>query len=136
MMAVLDREVDEEARRAIMEACGRTCISGRTLAEAGRLQREANDLDDLLHGLNEVHIGGGQLRCEGEVIRAVYESCYCGSVSHTREPLSATYCRCSCGWYRELFETLLKRPVEVELLSSIIQGHDGCEFLIRSPGRE
>lgn len=136
MMAVLDRDVDEETSRAIMEACGRTCIGARTLAEARRLHREAKDLDDLLYRLNEAHIGGGQLRREGDVICAAYERCYCGSVSPTREPISATYCRCSCGWFRELFETLLERPAEVELLSSIVQGHDRCEFVIRSPGRE
>ncbi len=134
MMAVLDREVDEETGRAIMEACGRTCISAGTVAKARRLHREANDLDDLLCRLNEAHIGGGQLRREGDVIFAAYEGCYCGSVSHTRESISATYCRCSCGWFRELFETLLERPVEVELLSSIVQGHDRCEFAIRIPG--
>ncbi len=135
MMVVLDRELDAEARWSIMEACGRICISAGTVAEARQLQREANDLDDLLCRLNEAHIGGGQLRRKGDVIRAAYESCYCGSVSHTREPISATYCRCSCGWFRELFETLLERPVEVELLSSIIQGHDRCGFAIRIPGR-
>jgi len=87
MMAVLDREVDEETGRAIMEACGRTCISAGTVAKARRLHREANDLDDLLCRLNEAHIGGGQLRREGDVIFAAYEGCYCGSVSHTRESI-------------------------------------------------
>jgi predicted hydrocarbon binding protein len=51
-------------------------------------------------------------------------------VSKTGEPFSATYCHCSCGWYRQLFETLLNGPVEVELLGSIAQGDEHCRFLI------
>ena len=65
-------------------------------------------------------------------IEAAYDRCYCGSVSKTREPISATYCACSCGWYRQLFETLLGTAVEVELLESIIQGSERCRFLIRT----
>lgn len=131
MMDVLDRAVDEETRRAIMEACGRRCSGASTLAKARRLQQEAHDLDDLLDRLNASHIGGGHLQRKGDVIHAAYDRCYCGSVSKAREPLSATYCHCSCGWYRQLFETLLGRPVEVDLPGSIIQGDDCCRFLIR-----
>jgi predicted hydrocarbon binding protein len=131
MMEVLEREVDEQTRRAIMEACGRRCIGASTLQKARRIAREAGDLDDMLRRLNEVHLGGGHLQLDGDVIHAAYDRCYCGSVSKTREPFSATYCHCSCGWYRQLFETLLERPVEVELLGSILQGDERCRFLIR-----
>jgi hypothetical protein len=124
MMDVLDRAVDEETRRLIMEACGRRCISASTLEKARRLQQEAQDLDDLLSRLNGAHIGGGHLQRKGDVIHAAYDRCYCGSVSKVSETFSATYCYCSCGWYRQLFETLLGRPVEVELLGSIIQGDE------------
>jgi hypothetical protein len=88
-MDVLDREVDEETRWAIMEACGRRCIGAGTLEKTGRLQQRAQDLDNLLGRLNEAHIGGGHLQRAGDVIHAAYDRCYCGSVSRTREPLSA-----------------------------------------------
>ena len=133
IMDRLDREMDEETRWAIMEACGRRCIGASTLREARRLQQEAQDLDDLLRRLNQARIGGGHLQREGWVIHAAYDRCYCGSVSKTREPFSATYCHCSCGWYQQLFETLLDAPVEVELLGSIIQGDERCQFLIHIP---
>ena len=131
MMDVLDRQVDEPKRWAIMEACGRQCIGASILDRARQLQQEASDLDDLLARLNEAHIGGGHFIRQGEVIHADYDRCYCGSVSQSRERFSATYCHCSCGWYRQLFETLLKKPVEVDLLSSILQGDERCQFLIR-----
>jgi predicted hydrocarbon binding protein len=53
-------------------------------------------------------------------------------VSQAQEPFSPTYCQCSCGWYRQLFETLQGKAVEVDLLGSIRQGDERCQFLIRT----
>lgn len=131
MIDRLDREVDELARRTIMEACGRQCIGASILVKARQIAQAAHDLDDLLEQLNRAHIGGGHLQREGDVVHAAYDRCYCGSVSKTRELFSATYCHCSCGWYGQLFETLLGKPVKVELLGSILQGDERCRFLIR-----
>ena len=130
MMEALDQAVDGPTRQAIMQACGRQCIGASTLNKARKLAKAAPDLDDLLVQLNQAHIGGGHLHREGDVIHGTYTRCYCGSVSHAKEPLSPTYCQCSCGWYRQLFETLLERPVTVELVSSIIQGDASCRFKI------
>jgi hypothetical protein len=113
-----------------MEACGSSCISHSVMEKARRLQVDAQDLDDLLGRLNQAHIGGGHLQRQGDAIHATYDRCYCGSVSKSREPFSSTYCFCSCGWYRRLFEKLLHGPVEVELLCSILQGDENCQFLI------
>ena len=134
MMDVLDRGVDEKTRWAIMEACGRQCIGASTLEKARRLQHDAQGLDVLLNRLNAAHIGGGYLDLAEDGIHAAYNRCYCGSVSKAKEPFSATYCHCSCGWLRQLFETVLEKQVEVELLSSIIQGDDRCRFLIHIGG--
>jgi hypothetical protein len=133
MMEALDRQVSAEACGEIMEACGRRCIGASTLQKARSLQQEARHLDDLLDRLNSAHIGGGHLRREGQLILGVYDRCYCGSVSQARQPISATYCRCSCGWYRQLFETLLGCPVQVDLLGSILQGDESCRFVIHIP---
>jgi len=128
LMAALDREVSADAAKAIMQRCA--CIGQGVIDRALALQREAHDLDDLLARLNAAHIGGGHLRREGNVVHAEYDHCYCGSVSKTKVPISATYCVCSCGWYAQLFAALMGHPVEVELQGSIIQGDDACRFLI------
>lgn len=130
MMELLDREVESKTRKEIMEACGRRCIGDSILRKALRLKGQAAHLEDLLVRLNEAHIGGGHLRLEGNVICAEYHKCYCGSVSTTKERFSPTYCRCSCGWFRLLFETILGKPIKVDLLGSIIQGDSHCRFMI------
>ena len=126
----LEEAVGPEVAGAVMEECGRECIGKSTLAKVRKVAAGAHDLDDLLAKLNAAHLGGGHLRREGDVIHAAYDRCYCGSVSKAKAPLSPTYCRCSCGWYGQLFEAALGRPVEVELLGSIASGDEQCRFLI------
>lgn len=130
LMERLEEEAGEAVAREVMAGCGHQCISRGTLEKAQKHWREAEAIDDFLDNLNQAHIGGGSLRREGDTIYGSYGRCYCGSVSKAGEPIPSTYCYCSCGWYRMLFETVLERPVEVELLSSIAQGADACRFAI------
>ncbi len=130
MMELLDQTATADKREELMQSCGRRCIGVSILSKAMALQNRAADLDDLLNLLNKVHIGGGHLRREGHIIHAEYDRCYCGSVSRTKTKFSPTYCQCSCGWLRRLFETILDKPVRVDLLGSIIQGDSRCRFRI------
>jgi hypothetical protein len=130
LMDVFDQKVDAGTRLEIMQACGRKCIGASMLKKARHIAQEAKDIDDLLARMNAAHMGGGRLKREGNVIHAGFDRCYCGSVSKTKEIFSPTYCQCSCGWYQQLFETLLGKPVQVDLLGSIIIGDPRCEFLV------
>ena len=131
LMERLEEEAGEAVAREVMVGCGRQCVSRSLLEKVQKHWRESDAIDDFLDKLNQAHIGGGGLRREGDTVYGSYGRCYCGSVSKAAEPISPTYCHCSCGWYEMLFETVLERPVEVELLSSIAQGADACRFAIR-----
>jgi hypothetical protein len=70
--------------------------------------------------------------------RALY--CHCPRVSELlqwqndeSEPLSPTYCYCGAGYYRGLWEEILDEPVRVEVLESVLQGHDVCKIAIYLP---
>lgn len=133
MMKLLEASVEGEARFMVMEGCGRACIGASTMTKAVKLQRESDNLDDLLFRLNAAHIGGGHLVREDGVIWATYDRCYCGAVSKSQEPFSETYCHCSCGWFQKLFETLFNQVVKVELMDAILQGGERCRFRIHIP---
>jgi hypothetical protein len=122
MMDALDQAVDIPTRQTIMETCGRRCIGTSILDKARQLAKTARDMDDMLAQLNQAHLGGGHLRREGAMIHALYDHCYCGSVNKSTEPFSPTYCYCSCGWYRQLFETLLERPSRLNCLAPLSRG--------------
>jgi predicted hydrocarbon binding protein len=123
-------ELGPDEAKKVMEACGKKCFGQSIIRKAIQLRKESRDIDDLLDKLNQTHIGGGRLHRDGNLVHASYERCYCGSVSKTRQPISTVYCQCSCGWYQKLFETILGKPVQVELIDSIIHGAETCQFVI------
>lgn len=130
LMGVLDASVDAVERKSMMESCGVRCLGSSVVEKAKRLAAKATDRDDLIAKLNNEGIGGGMLSRNGSIIHARYSRCYCGAVSKAAEAFSETYCWCSCGWLKGLFEAVLERPVEVRLESSIIQGDEECRFEI------
>jgi predicted hydrocarbon binding protein len=57
-------------------------------------------------------------------------------VAHARDAgvtLSDTHCFCGSGWYDQLWEGILGKPVEIEVLQSILKGDDCCTFAITLP---
>ncbi|UCH32406.1 MAG: hypothetical protein JSV05_03240 [Candidatus Bathyarchaeota archaeon] len=127
----LEELVGREKTREIMKQCGRRCCGISTRKKARKLMLESNSIQEFIKKLNEIGIGGGRLQLEDNTITGGYDHCYCGQVKKTREPFnSTTYCHCSVGWYKQLFETALERPVEVEITQSIISGAKSCEFVI------
>jgi predicted hydrocarbon binding protein len=126
----LSKNVNRKFAFMTMEACGRSCIAKSTIKTAKKLRKESKNLDEFLAKLNEKGIGGGHLKRRRKQIHARYDRCYCGWVSKTKEPIPLTYCFCSAGWYKELFETALGKTVNVTLLQSIINGAKSCRFII------
>ena len=71
---------------------------------------------------------------DAERRRAIY--CHCPRVckaATTREGLSASYCYCGAGYYKVIWETILSRPVEVNVISSVLAGDDTCTIAIHLP---
>jgi predicted ArsR family transcriptional regulator len=115
----------------IMEKCGKKCCGPTSRKKAKKLMEESESVEEFVKKLNAHGLGGGRLVIEGDTIKGGYDTCYCGQVKHTKEPFdSLLYCQCSVGWYTQLFESALNTPVDVELVQSIINGADTCEFII------
>jgi len=66
-----------------------------------------------------------------------YYYCHCGLVKTALKnkeiKISPTFCYCGAGWYKTLWEGILEKPVKIEVLQSVIQGDDCCEFAIHLP---
>jgi hypothetical protein len=117
----------------ILVLCGRMCCGATTRKAAKTAMEGSRSLEDFIEKLNEHHIGGGRLKLKDKnTIIGGYDRCYCGMVSKTSTPFKdKTYCQCATGWYEQLFETALGRPVRVKILQSIICGAKTCEFEIK-----
>jgi predicted ArsR family transcriptional regulator len=124
----LDKNVDEETKAKILEQCGRQCQSQNFIKKARDIYQKSKDINDFLDKLGQVY---KHLHREGDKIYIVYPKCYCSQVNRIpRGKLSWTYCNCSRGWAKALFEGALKRPVEVTMEESIKHGDKQCKFKI------
>jgi hypothetical protein len=47
--------------------------------------------------------------------------------------LPATYCLCGAGFYRNVWQEILGRPVRVEVLDSVVAGDETCRILVHLP---
>jgi len=126
-MEGLDAQVDETVRTSILENCGRNCISRTFIDKAKSIKKRSKDINDFLeklsHEWKHLHLEKGN-------IYVVYEKCYCPMVRDYRDKLSPSFCNCSRGWIKELFESVLEKPVEVKLKKSIVRGDGDCEFRV------
>jgi len=128
LIAGLDENVDKETLAKVLEQCGRQCQSQSFIKKARSIYEKSKDASDFLDKLGKVY---KHLHREGDNIYIVYPKCYCSIVNKIPPgKLSATYCNCSRGWAKALFEGALKRPVKVTMEESIKQGDKQCMFKI------
>ncbi|MFX0168971.1 MAG: hypothetical protein ACFE89_06360 [Candidatus Hodarchaeota archaeon] len=59
--------------------------------------------------------------------------CHCGWIRTSTDPISKTFCFCGSGWYKTLWEGILDKPVQVEVITTIASGDDECAFAIHLP---
>lgn len=132
MVVRLEDRVGPEKAKSIMESCGRKCCGVTSRKRAKACASKAKTLQQLIDNMNKMRVGGGRLKVKDEhTVLGGYDRCYCGLVSKTEERFpDLGYCQCSVGWYKQLFETALGRPVKVEIKQSIINGAKSCEFVI------
>jgi predicted hydrocarbon binding protein len=128
----LEKEVGKKGAIKIMQSCGRKCCGLTSRKRVKQIISQSKSIKELIDKLNKIGLGGGRLKLKDEnTITGGYDHCYCGQVKQTKEPFSSLlYCHCSTGWYKQLFETAFERPVEIEILQSIVAGKKTCEFVI------
>jgi predicted hydrocarbon binding protein len=137
LMSTLEILVDEDTRAGLMESCGRVCaLHYGSIEQARAIKHSAKEMDELLYKLNQQEgLWCGKWERDGDIIYSVCKECGCPLVRAGLVKLSPTFCNCSRGWVKAVFEAVLGRPVEVELEQAIGRGDQVCRFLVR-PGRK
>lgn len=125
----MDEELDEKKKREILENTGRKCITTSMIKKARKLFSESSNLEEFLKEYTKTNSHFQEVN--GEYFM-VYPHCYCSFVNKhpNLSELSPTYCYCSVGWVKELFEKATDRDVRVDLIHSVISGADECRFRI------
>ncbi len=144
IMAQLDTQLDEATRNRIMENCGRACYSGGHGQRSGT-PPSAQDVEKFLEGMKK-YLGAGSVQQEGNqtVVLFRYTAnpqglktadgyCLCPIFEDAPKDISPTFCNCSIGYVREIFERGTGKPVTVQLTNSVLRGGKTCEFTVRFP---
>ncbi len=58
-------------------------------------------------------------------------ACFCPLARAAKARLPLEYCCCSAGWYRGIYQGIFRRPVEVTVEKSLLNGDAQCRFSIR-----
>jgi len=66
-----------------------------------------------------------------------YHYCHCPwakeSLRPGRKPVSATFCHCSAAFHKRPYEVMLGRPLDADVLESVLKGDSVCRFAIHLP---
>lgn len=147
LMDNMDELLTVEERKKLMQACGRSCYI-HAFGVASKESPSPDALDNFL--LANQRAGETETRREGNTVYFQFGSteqnayglrlldgyCMCPLVESGPENLSPTYCQCSTGYVKEMFERLAGKPVEVEILESLRMGGKLCRFRIVIPDME
>lgn len=132
----MDTLLDVETRSRLMQACGRACF-----INAFGVAPDGGPVPGALERFLEAGKGQG-VRREGDAVFFQYDNvnpqgtgipdslCLCPFVESGPERLSPTYCQCSAGYVKEMFERMTGTTVAVEVLESLRTGGKVCRFKV------
>jgi hypothetical protein len=138
---VLDANLDEPTRKKIMMANGKACLLAWQKETNQKQRMEPVTLERFAKWVKEK--GSRDYEVNGNIIYFQYNSaaetglpspenhCLCPMVETNPAGLSPTFCLCSLGYVKEMHEQMFKKPVQVELISSVLHGDPRCKFRIR-----
>jgi len=137
---VVDEQLDEPTRKRLMAANGKACFCAwapdlprrpepatpeRIAAWVAGRGRAAGYWMDGAAVVFE-YVGSAET---GE--SSPENICLCPTVeAQDATTMSPTYCWCSVGYVKEMHERVFGRPVEVELVHSVLMGDTRCQFRI------
>ena len=129
-MTSLEKSADEKTRVILLDDCGRACARHASFAKHARTIRESRrEIDELLDQLSRQTKGQVVWQRDEDSIQVVYKRCFC-PLRGAGLVQSPTFCNCSAGWLREVFETASGRPARVEIQETIGRGNSVCKFAV------
>lgn len=131
LMQGLDESVEEETKKKILEKCGRACsIHHGHIEKIKSMKKSGKNLSEILEKMNEDEMWCGDWIKKGNIIYSICRVCECPFVISEMLRLSPTFCYCSRGFVKSIFETIFDNPVQVELKKAIGRGDNVCHFVV------
>lgn len=133
VVAALEARFSEDAVRLVMMGChcDDICRLGEMKEWLGGHYRESASMEEFVERMNR-HGAGWELK-DGEIYTR-FLWCECHMLREVDALDSKTWCYCTEGYTKALFEHVLGSEVESELVQTIRTGHDCCIVKIRPTG--
>ena len=136
---ILHPDFDEFISNRCLEESGKLC--GELFLKYARLDTDT-DIDTFIANLMNVSVGQRRLERKGDVVfdeyfrgngsRPIHERCRCRIIRSGQAEPTSLMCMCAAYSEKAIFETVVKHPVQVKLLDSVLcTGSDACRWLIR-----
>ncbi len=123
----LDKNLDENKKIAIMEACGEECpfthLSDERLLE---IKKNSKDEAEFIKQLSREW----RVKIEDDNVYVVFDKCYCPLVNEDINGASKTLCYCTQGNIKKKFRLGLGREVKVLIEKSILAGDSECRIKV------
>ena len=138
----MDSILDYDTKIKLMHSCGKSCyIDAFGVAAEGQPSPQLAE-----RWMAYLKNAGFEIREEGNVTVVNYSwgrdhqnpwglmmkdgFCLCPIVESIPKGLSPTFCNCSAGYVKEMFQRYMGKPVDVELMGTLQTGADDCRFKI------
>lgn len=95
-----------------------------------KLYQKSNSLDEFCEKYNSAYEGKHSVWCENNVLFFSYPSCYCSCVKRMSENISTTWCFCTLGYTKAIFDAVFNCNTQVELIESIKTNSSRCVMSI------
>lgn len=121
----MEENLDEATIKNIR--CGCYCNEDGKLEESRQrikgLYESSHSMEDFVSRMNE---SGSGWYLENGVLHTKYTSCSCPMLEAVYIMDTKTWCYCTVGYNKAIFETVFGCDIDVELLQSIKMGHEQC----------
>lgn len=70
---------------------------------------------------------------EDDPLKKRFLYCHCPRIRESileNKPIDDKYCYCGAGYYKDIWEYILQKEVEVQIIKSIMKGDDVCQIAI------
>jgi hypothetical protein len=138
---IVDKQIDYPVRVKLMQTNGMECARGSYGELPEREPATIEEIDKNILKLQEKLGKENIYRKEDSIFLNFTGSpdglkvsdgyCLCPMLENGPETLSPTYCQCSVGYVKYMFQSLITfKPVDVELLESLRSGGKACRFRV------
>lgn len=124
----LESHFKEDDIRQIRMCC--SCDPGNKAESVKRMFETSADYNEFCEKFNKEYAPSNNLSHDGTALYFSYPTCYCSCVKRGNGSVTKSWCICTVGYTKKLFEGTLSREVEVELLESVKTGGTKCVMKI------